>query len=167
MCSIELWLRYLAFLLKCAARLVSPVKISELEPLGRALFSGHVKIKTSGPKISPNAFMINSKSESGISVNRTSHAPLRLFSILGQKSAAKRSVNFYGFASFSGGSPSRVKLEDGFKLSPRGVPTILNPVHADISLPPDRKKDYYMFIATEMVKYCKFVSPEQESVAGT
>jgi hypothetical protein len=143
--------------------LVSPFKIPEFERLGRALFSGHVKIRATGPKIFLNAFMINPKSENGISVSRISRAPLRLFSALGQKSAAERSAkqgrvdNFYGFAAFDGGSPSRVELEDGFKLLPKGVPNSSNPFHADIRLPPDRKRDYYVFIATELVKNSTFV----------
>lgn len=163
MCSIELWFRYLAFLLRCALHLQSPLKIPELELLGRALFSGHVKIKTSGAKIFPNAFLINLKSESGISVNRISLAPLRLFRAIGQKSAQARSLkqrrvdNFYGFAEFEGGVPSKIKLEDGFALLPIGVPSIVNPYHADIPLPPDRKKDYYLLIATEMVRHSRFV----------
>lgn len=107
--------------------------------------------------------MLNRRSENGISINRISLAPLLLFSKLAEKSAAKRSgreeraVNFYGFAAFDGGAPSKIKLEDGVALLPKGVPTGLNPFHADIRLPPDRKKDYYLFIATEMVRFSKFV----------
>ncbi|MBF8254724.1 MAG: hypothetical protein HW373_1419 [Deltaproteobacteria bacterium] len=161
-CSIELWLLYLPFVFKCVIRLVSPSRIFELERLGRALFSGHVKKTLTDPRILPNAFMVNRKSESGISTNRISLAPLRLFSELGDMSAAEKSArqgrvdNFYGFAAFDGGVPQRIKLEDGFALLPKGIPTRSNPFHADIRLPPDRKKDYYLFIATELVRYSKF-----------
>lgn len=136
----------------------SPSTIPGQEALGRALFSGHVKIKASGAKLFPNAFLINSKSESGISVNRTSLAPIHLFGMLGAKSAKQRNVNFYGFAEFNAGVLSAITLDDGYELLAEGASTLSNPFHADIALPADRGKDYYVFIATELVKYSRFIS---------
>lgn len=157
-CSIELWFRYLAFVIRCLSHGTSPFTIFGKEALGRALFSGHVKIKASGAKLFPNAFLINSKSESGISVSRISLAPIRLFGLLGAKAAGRRSIKFYGFAEFNAEALSGITLDDGYKLLVEGAPTLENPFHADIPLPADRGKDYYVFVATEFIKCARFKS---------
>lgn len=148
MFSIELWFRFVFYALKSIGFFRSPLLVRTDEVLNRALFSGH--LKNDGITLRPNAFLINWKSEHGLSVDRASLAPIRSFRALAEASAKRRKVNFYGFAQFAAESLSTIKLEDSWKLRARGVPTVLNPFHSDIEYPQERGKDYYLFIATEL-----------------
>jgi len=144
--SIELGVRFVGFAAAELARLRSPLNVKNNETLGRELFSGHLK----GKRLRVNAFLINEISESGISLDRLSLAPRRLFSAVGREAAAKRSVNFKGFAEFDCASLRAIELDDGTRLDAVGDPTFENAFHADVALMPDRGDDYYLFVATEL-----------------
>lgn len=150
--SIELWLRFIAYALTTLTRFGWPLTVRGSDLLARELYSGHVK--KSGA-LKPNAFLINAKSEFGISVNRWSLAPERLFVQLGLASARRRKVNFKGFAEFRAASLETVALDDSWQLRAVGAPTFQNAFHADIPLPPDKDEDYYLFVATELVDKAK------------
>ena len=153
--SIELWARFVWYAIGSLLNLRSPRTVVDSEFLAKALFSGHVK--KDGVTLKPNAFLINAKSEYGISVHRWSLAPSRLFNALGVASALRRGhgTKFYGFAQLLAGSLSAVVLDDGWRMKAIGVPTRRDPFHADIPLPPDREKDYYLFVATELLEKVK------------
>ncbi len=149
-CSFELWLRFIAYVFKALARLQSPLTIRDGDLLAKELFSGHVK-KSGG--LTPSAFLINGKSAFGISTDRWSKAPERLFVALGLASATRRKdgSKFKGFARFDTASLKSIKLEDSWQMRALGVPTLRNPFHADIPLPVDKGDDYYLYVATELV----------------
>ena len=147
--SIELWLRFLWFALRALISFRSPLAIDENDVLAKALFSGHTK-KSGALKV--NAFLINDKSEYGISVHRWSLAPARLFLSLGLEAARWRGTNFKGFAEFNASVLSSIVPDDGWKLVAKGVPTLGDAFHADILLPRDKGEDYYLFIASEFVR---------------
>lgn len=152
---IELWLKFLLYGLRSLFSLRSPLTVLGEERLHRALFSGHVK--NDGITLNPNAFLINHKSEHGISVNRASLAPLRLFRKLAEISATARRVNFKGFAEFQATALNSIKLQDSWRLGARGAPTSENPFHADIALPEKKEKDYYLLIAIELISKSNIV----------
>jgi hypothetical protein len=145
--SIELWVRFLWFAIQRLFVFRSPLVIADSDELARALFSGHVK--KSGA-LRPNAFLINTKSEYGISVHRWTLAPVRFFRSLAMAAAMRRKVNFKGFAKFEAGILSSISPSEGATLKAYGVPTLDDPFHADIPLARDEGEDYYLLIATEL-----------------
>jgi len=152
LCSIELWLRFVVLAVQRLVRLRSPLTIYDGDVLARALFSGHVK--KNGRTLRPNAFLINTKSEFGISVHRWSLAPSRLFTALGLAAARRRGINFKGFAEFDAKSLAKAVLED-WQLQAVGAPMVQDAFHADILLPRDREEDFYLLVASEFVERIK------------
>jgi len=144
--SIELGARFVGFAAAELARLRSPLRVEDSERLGRELFSGHLK----GKRLKVNAFLINEKSESGLSLDRLSLAPRRLFSAVGRAAAARRSVKFKGFATLDCAKLRSVEMDDGIRLDAVGDPTLENAFHADVALLPDKGDDYYLLVATEL-----------------
>lgn len=101
-------------------------------------------------KIEVGAFVASASNRFGISLDRWSQAPERLFKTLAQKVAKKRSQNFKGFALFDAANLQSVRVKDLQEIRAVGVPTKRNPFHADILLPTDREKSFYLLVATEL-----------------
>jgi hypothetical protein len=158
--SFELWLRFVYYCARTIARVRSPFAIAPTEILGRELFSGHVN--NAGNVLKPNAFLINHKSEFGISLDRMSLAPRHLFAALGEKAAARRNVRFKGFCTIEPDAISKVQHDGTSVLRVRGEPTCPNPCHANVPLPRDRDKDFYLLMATELLRYAKAPNQLQE-----
>jgi len=131
-----------------------PLHIQERDVLARELCSGHVK--NSG-RLEVNAFIASAKSSFGISLHRWCKAPERLFKSLGLAAAKRRrgGQKFKGFARFDADALKLINIDASPQLRVVGVPTIRNPFHADIPLPPDREVDYYLLVATEIIAKAK------------
>ena len=119
--------------------------IRDGDVLARQLFSGHVR---PNGKIELSAFIASASNGFGISLDRWSKAPERLFKALGMKAAKRRSQNFKGFALFDALGLKSIHVKDESEIRALGVPTRRNPFHADIQLPPDREKSFYLLVAT-------------------
>lgn len=158
--SFNLWLRFFFYGLISLAKIRWPLTIRNSEILARELFSGHVK--KNGVTLKVNAFKINRKSENGISLDRISLAPLKCFASLALASAKRRGVKFKGFAKIEPSAIARIHFENDDPLSAIGNPSKINPFHANVSLPPDREDDYYLFIATEFLRYSNFDTRSSE-----
>jgi hypothetical protein len=153
LCSIELWFRFAYYTFAALCRGGSPLTIRDRDILARQLFSGSVK--QSG-KIEVGAFIASASSGFGISLDRWSKAPERLFKALGREAGKKRRPqNFKGFALFDAADLKSVHVKNEQSIYAVGVPTKGNPFHANISLPPDRGKSFYMLVAIEILNKTK------------
>jgi len=121
--------------------------------LARELYSGHVR---RNGKIEVNAFLASARNQFGISVNRWSKAPERLFKTLGFDAASRRkNQNFKGFGCFQTQALAQILVDGSLPVRVIGAPTRRNPLHGDIPLPPARAEDYYLLIATEFIRKTK------------
>jgi len=149
-CSIELWLRFLAYSIKTLWVRRSPLAVLDEEVLARQLYSGHVR---KNGRLNPSAFIASARNGFGLSVDRWCKAPERLFLANALLAARRRQggQKFKGFARFDAASLKSIELGDSLHPRAIGAPTLRNPFHADIPLPPDKEEDYYLLIATEFI----------------
>lgn len=151
-CSIELWFH---FALNCFRELIrgtSPLRIFRDDILSRELYSGHV---TPGGKLNVTAFTASPKNGFGLSVNRCDKAPHRLFVELGLASAQRRSTpdrkaSFKGFAHLAAGDLLKIDSKE-FTLVAKAELTRTNPFHANIAVPQDKDKSFYLLVASEIL----------------
>lgn len=148
LCSIELWLRFIWYSIHTLCVGKSPLTIGDGDILARQLFSGHVR--PSG-KVEVSAFIASASNGFGISLDRWSKAPERLFKALAIAAAtARRSQTFKGFALFDAASLKSIHITGEPSIRASAVPTKKNPFHADIQLALHRDKSFYLFVATEL-----------------
>jgi len=144
-------------------RIRRPCYVDDSETLGRELFNGHLnKSKTA---LTPAAFL--QKGGRHLSCSRLSLAARILFLTLAGQHMNKRrkrvaSTRFYGFAEITAANV-RALCVDGLSCAhPIGVPTIENPFHSDIRLPPDMQKDFFLDVATKLRNKAKYVPYDVE-----
>jgi len=102
-------------------------------------------------RIEVSAFIATRSNGFGISLDRWSKAPERLFKLLGEKAAVTRHPhNFKGFAVFDATRLKSICIEDLQQIRALCAPTKRNPFHADILLPSDRDPSFYLLVATEL-----------------
>jgi len=147
LCSIDLWFRFAYYSIWALGRGQWPLTIRDGDILGRQLFSGHVR---PNGKIEVSAFVASASNAFSISLDRWSKAPERLFKTLAVGAARARRQNFKGFALFDAGDLKLVCIRNEPPIQALGVPTKRNPFHADIRLPPDRDRSFYLLVATEL-----------------
>jgi hypothetical protein len=126
--------------------------ICDGDVIARQLFSGHVK--PSG-KIEVTAFVASASNGYGISLDRWSKAPERLFKTLAQKAAKRRTQNFKGFALFDAATLKSVRVKDLGEIRATSALTKRNPFHADILIPPNRDRSFYLQVAAEIREKAK------------
>lgn len=155
--SFSLWIDYVQLVYSRAINIRAPFKVDESEIIGRALFSGHCK----KGRILASAFMPKSFSRE-LSTNRLSCVQNELFETLSSLDAINRSkksgnhINFYGFAVLEVKKLRGIQLDAKNSLDVRSSPSLKNPLHADIVLPPYEGKDYDLLIADELIEISKF-----------
>lgn len=106
-------------------------------------------MRSSG-KLEVGAFVASASNRFGISLDRWSKAPERLFKGLAQRAAKNRSQTFKGFALFDAVTLKSIRVKDLQEIRAVAVPTKRNPLHANISLPPDREKSFYLLVVAEL-----------------
>lgn len=147
LCSIELWLRFVWHARSLLIERRSPFTILDKDILGRQLFSGHVR---PNGKIEVNAFVGVASNGFAISLDRWSKAPERLFKTLAHQAARRRSQSLKGFALFEAASLRSIRVKELPQICAVGAPTRRNPLHAEIFLPPDRERSFYLQVAAEL-----------------
>lgn len=155
--SFKLWQYFFGLIFKRLKHYRSPSNVDSNEDLGRALFSGNYNHKRGIIKAS--AFLQKPNHGRGLSVNRVSCAPISLFTSLSNLDAAARSIRsgneitFYGFATLNAESVRKIKDQtSNTSLLVSGSPTIKNPLHAEIILPPYKDKSDDLYFADQLLK---------------
>lgn len=155
--SCSLWFSFSRLAFTRTLDLSSPRKVADGELLGRALFSGHYK----KGKVLASAFMPKQSSRD-LSTNRLSCAPIELYVSLSKRDANTRSIRsgndigFYGFAVLKASELRGIELDGAKCLDAFGTPSIMNPLHADITLPEYEGKDYDLLVADQLIDISRF-----------
>ena len=131
--------------------------------LYRTLFSGNYD-PNKGIRL--KAFILKDPSK-GISVNRLTYAPKKHIDYLSKTEAQHRTdearkkgntgeIKFYGYAAIEAQGISGIKLNGTKSLGTKATPKFKNPFHADITLPVDDGKDFYLDIADKLQQIATF-----------
>lgn len=151
----RLWLAYFRHVVRAVSQRRSPHFVADFELLGREVFSGN-HIRKGAKKVKPGLFLHKRSRRRPFSVNRMSLANRSLFMALGRLHGQKRNHTFYGVAQFTAAMVRTVQGDDGWQMQVRGTPSFANPLHADLTIPEDKGKDYDIMIADQLCKIAEF-----------